>query len=95
MRNSILALALVSPALAACSSTVSSSRELRSQGYSETYSSGYEQGCNAGRQARRTDAPTGANGGADYTTGYNKGFVDCRDRQARRDDLGEELARAP
>lgn len=75
--------------LAACSGTISSEDALRKHGYSDTYVSGYHDGCQSGKRAGgdsfsqrvRNDSSYAA--GGDYRTGWEYGFVTCRDEEAK------------
>ncbi|MFO6464225.1 hypothetical protein ACK8OR_07530 [Jannaschia sp. KMU-145] len=74
-------------ALAGCVSQESSEATLAAHGYSAAYVAGYHDGCPSGRRAggdsfsqRVRDAGAYGSGG-DYRTGWDYGFLECRDRE--------------
>ncbi|QJF50201.1 hypothetical protein [Roseobacter ponti] len=81
----VLSVALV----AGCSETISSEDALRKHGYSETYVTGYHDGCQSGNRAggdtfsQRARDEAAYGGVSDYRTGWDYGFVTCRDAEAR------------
>lgn len=73
--------------LAGCGDPISSEDALRAHGYSEIYVAGYHDGCSSGKSAggdsfsqRLRDGPAYVAGG-DYKTGWDYGFVTCRDKE--------------
>lgn len=75
------------PALAACASAPSTEEVLLSHGYSENYVAGYHDGCPSGKYSagevfakRAQDAAAYAQGD-DYKTGWDYGFMTCRQQQ--------------
>lgn len=88
LRVSIFILSAV--LLAGCSETISSEDALRRHGYSETYVTGYHDGCLSGERSggdtfsQRARDETAYDGVYDYRTGWDYGFVTCRDAETRQ-----------
>ncbi|WP_299508440.1 hypothetical protein [uncultured Roseobacter sp.] len=87
-------------ALAACSASQSSEETLRQHGYSETYVAGYHDGCPSGKRAggdvfsqRVQNASAYATDG-DYRTGWDFGFVQCREIEARNEAIAGAIGTA-
>lgn len=77
--------------VAGCASQQSSEETLRQHGYSQSYVAGYHDGCPSGKRAggdpiaqRQQDAATYA-ANADYKTGWDYGFVQCRDTEMQNE----------
>jgi hypothetical protein len=89
MLKPIINLAVIAPLLVACGDIVSSEDALRKHGYSETYVSGYHDGCQSGKRAggdtfsQRARDQSAYAAGADYRSGWDYGFITCRDEEAR------------
>lgn len=84
-----ISLVITLPFLAACSTAPSTEDVLRSHGYSKSYVSGYHDGCPSGQHSagevftkRAQDAAAYAQGG-DYKTGWDYGFMTCRQQQIK------------
>ncbi|WP_282061653.1 hypothetical protein [Roseobacter litoralis] len=77
--------------LAGCATQHSSEETLRQHGYSENYVAGYHDGCPSGKraggdsfqQAARDDVAYAA--GGDYKTGWDYGFLTCRETEAQNE----------
>ncbi|MDO6485131.1 hypothetical protein [Shimia thalassica] len=75
------------PFLAACASAPSTEDALRSHGYSQEYVAGYHSGCESGKHAggdvfakrTRDEGIYGAAG--DYKTGWDYGFLTCKQQE--------------
>ena len=86
--------------LAACSSPQSSEETLRQHGYSEAYVAGYHDGCPSGKReggdrfSQRVQNASAYAAGGDYRTGWNYGFVQCRDTEARNEALAGAIGSA-
>ena len=101
MKNRIFCSMLVmAPLLLACSDTTSSEETLRSHGYSETYVSGYHDGCQSGKRAggdsfsQRARDETRYGAAGDYKTGWDYGFVTCRDQEAHNEAIAAAIGGA-
>ena len=72
------------PLLAACSSAPSTEDALRSHGYSQKYVAGYHSGCESGKHAagdyfsKRVREETAYGAAGDYKTGWDYGFLTCK-----------------
>ncbi|MEM8553924.1 MAG: hypothetical protein AAGF71_03755 [Pseudomonadota bacterium] len=83
------ALLCLVPLISGCGATISSEDALRKHGYSERYVTGYHDGCQSGKRAggdsfsQRVRDNNSYAGGGDYSTGWDYGFVTCRDREAK------------
>lgn len=86
--------------LAACSTPQSSEEALRQHGYSETYVAGYHDGCPSGKRAggdrfsQRAQNASAYAAGGDYATGWDFGFIQCRDAEARNEALAGAIGAA-
>ncbi|WP_281995173.1 hypothetical protein [Ruegeria faecimaris] len=77
--------------LAGCGTQQSSEDTLRQHGYSANYVAGYHDGCPSGKRAggdsfqqgARDDAAYAA--GGDYKTGWDYGFLTCRETEAKNE----------
>lgn len=84
-----LAILAFAPLIAACTDSLSSEDALRSHGYSDVYVAGYHDGCESGKQAggdsfaQRLRDQAAYSSSSDYKTGWDYGFVTCRDQEAR------------
>ena len=89
MTSKFVLLGLCIPLLSACGETIGSEDALLQHGYSEIYVSGYHDGCDSGKNAggdtfaKRARDEAAYNSGSDYKTGWDYGFVTCRDEEAR------------
>ncbi len=79
--------------LTACVSKQSSEETLRAHGYSTAYTAGYHDGCPSGKRAggdtfsQRVQDTAAYAADGDYATGWNYGFVQCRDDERQNEAL--------
>ena len=88
-------------AASCCGETVTSSEDaLRAHGYSETYVRGYHEGCESGKQAggdflsKRVRDVRAYGSNSDYTSGWDYGFVTCRDEEIREEAIAAAVGSA-
>lgn len=89
MLRNLLVLCATAPFLMNCTGTAGSEQALRDHGYSDVYVAGYHDGCASGKnaggdyftQSARDEAAYAS--GRDYHTGWDYGFVTCRDAEKR------------
>ena len=98
MRTSLIVLAGVT--VAGCSSQQSSEDTLLQHGYSANYVAGYHDGCPSGKRAggdsfqqpARNDTAYAA--GGDYKTGWDYGFLTCRDTEIQNERTASAIGAA-
>ena len=89
MLRNMAILCAAAPLLMNCTDTAGSEQALRDHGYSPAYVAGYHDGCASGKnaggdyftQSARDEAAYAS--GSDYRTGWDYGFVTCRDEEKR------------
>ncbi|SHG82567.1 hypothetical protein [Marivita hallyeonensis] len=95
-----IALMSVCIVLTACSAPQSSEETLRQHGYSETYVAGYHDGCPSGKRAggdvfsQRVQNTSAYAAGGDYRTGWDYGFIQCRNTEARNEAIASAIGAA-
>lgn len=89
--NKTIFLGLSLASLAACGGpTTSPDDVLRNHGYSENYISGHNAGCESGKHAggevfaKRSRNEGAYASGGDYATGWDYGFVTCKQQQIEK-----------
>lgn len=98
IRTSLIA--IVGVTLAGCASQQSSEDTLMQHGYSANYVAGYHDGCPSGqraggdgfRQPARNDTAYAA--GGDYKTGWDYGFLTCRDAEIQNERTASAIGAA-
>lgn len=98
IRNLVLTCAAIG--LAGCASQQSSEEALLQHGYSPNYVAGYHDGCPSGKRVggdpiaqRQQDAAAYAAGG-DYKTGWDYGFVQCRETELQNEAAASAIGSA-
>ena len=84
-------------ALAGCTSQQSSEDTLLQHGYSANYVAGYHDGCPSGKRAggdsfqQQARNETAYAAGGDYKTGWDYGFLSCRDTEIKNERMASAI----